>query len=68
MSDINNISKLEYFSRNNYFHGKLMTVKDFELEQNYFNSKRHLINRTINGVGLVRGLTVKDVNKRQDVT
>ncbi len=68
MSEINNISKLEYFSRNNYFHGKLMTVKDFELEQNYFNSKRHLINRTINGVGLVRGLTVKDVNQRQDET
>ena len=32
----------QYYSceRNHYFFGKLMTVRDFETEQVYFNSKR----------------------------
>ena len=33
------------FERNNYFYGKLMTVRDFELEQSYFVEKRKLLNR-----------------------
>lgn len=44
--------------RNNYFFGKLMTVRDFESEQNYFNSKRRLGNRMLNGSGIVSGLDV----------
>lgn len=49
-----------YYSceRNHYFFGKLMTVRDFENEQNYFNSKRRLGNRMLNGVGIVSGLDV----------
>lgn len=46
------------FERNNYFHGKLMTVRDFFAEQCYFNEKRWLINRMINGWGVVCGLDV----------
>ena len=50
----------QYYSceRNHYFFGKLMTVRDFESEQIYFNSKRRLINRMLNGVGIVSGLDV----------
>ena len=50
----------QYYScdRNNYFFGKLMTVRDFESEQTYFNSKRRLGNKMLNGVGIVSGLDV----------
>ena len=50
----------QYYSceRNNYFFGKLMTVRDFQTEQTYFNSKRRLGNKMLNGVGIVSGLDV----------
>lgn len=50
----------QYYSceRNNYFFGKLMTVRDFETEQLYFNSKRRLGNKMLNGSGIVSGLDV----------
>jgi hypothetical protein len=51
--------KLSYFERNNYYYGKLMTVRDFFAEQCYFNEKRWLINRMVNGWGVVCGLDVK---------
>lgn len=47
------------FERNNYYYGKLMTVRDFLDEQRYFNEKRWLINRMVNGWGVVCGLDVK---------
>ena len=53
------VCKIPYFERNNYFYGKLMTVRDFFDEQCYFNEKRWLINRTILGWGVVCGLDVK---------
>lgn len=46
---------LRQFQRNKYFYGKLMTVSDFELEQEYFNGKRYLLNRLIHGKGLLSG-------------
>ncbi|MCX6581391.1 MAG: hypothetical protein NT166_14555 [Candidatus Aminicenantes bacterium] len=52
---------LSQFQRNRYFYGKLMTVKDFEVEQDYLNEKRHLLNRLVNGVGIICGLTPDDV-------
>lgn len=55
---------LNQFERNKFFYGKLMTVRDFELEQNYFNGKRHLLNRLIHGVGLVCGLEVENPNPK----
>ena len=44
--------------RNNYFFGKLMTVRDFESEQMYMNSKRKLNNKMMGGSGIVSGLDV----------
>jgi hypothetical protein len=37
------------FEKNKYFYGKLMTVRDFEAEQEYFDGKRYLINRLLHG-------------------
>jgi hypothetical protein len=44
--------------RNLYFYGKMLTARDFETEQRYFNNKRRLINRTTLGAGVVCGLGV----------
>lgn len=52
---------LKQFERNKYFYGKLMTVRDFEAEQSYFNRKRYLLNRLISGVGIVCGLEVVEL-------
>ena len=51
--------------RNRYFYGKLLTVRDFELEQKYLNDKRRLLNLAIAGPGVVCGLTV---SKSDDMT
>jgi hypothetical protein len=48
---------LQQFQRNRYFYGKLMTVRDFELEQDYFNGKRYLLNRFTYGKGLLCGFS-----------
>jgi hypothetical protein len=45
--------------RNNYFYGKLLDVFHLEMEQEYFNSKRWLLNRLIAGPGVVCGLKVE---------
>ncbi len=49
--------QMHQFQRNNYFYGKLMTVRDFEDEQTYMNEKRHLLNRSLHGAGIVCGFT-----------
>jgi len=46
------------FERNKYYFGKLLTAKDFESEQRYFNDKRRFMNRLINSWGIVCGLGV----------
>lgn len=45
--------------RNNYFYGKLLDVFHLEMEQEYFNSKRWLLNRMVTGYGVVCGLKVE---------
>lgn len=45
--------------RNNYFYGKLLDVFHLEMEQEYFNSKRWLLNRLVTGPGVVCGLRVE---------
>lgn len=51
------INKKYYpFERNNYFYGKLLTVKDFNEEQRYVNDKRRLQNFLTAGAGVVSGL------------
>jgi hypothetical protein len=47
------------FVRNRYFYGKMMDVLQFELEQDYVNGKRWLINRLVLGYGVVCGLDVE---------
>lgn len=44
--------------RNRYFYGKLLDVYHFELETNYVNAKRWLLNRLVSGYGVVCGLDV----------
>jgi len=44
--------------RNRYFYGKMLDVFHFELEQNYFNNKRYLLNRLVSGYGVICGLNV----------
>jgi len=51
-------NNLEQFERNKYFYGKLLDAYHFELETNYHNAKRYLINRAILGYGVVCGLDV----------
>ena len=46
------------FERNQYFYGKLLTSKDFQSEQRYFNDKRRFLNRLLYGCGVVYGLDV----------
>jgi len=53
-----NQDKLNAYERNNFFYGKLMTVRDFELEQSYFLEKNKLLNRFLHGWGVVCGLEV----------
>ncbi|HEY8550354.1 MAG TPA: hypothetical protein VIL35_10390 [Vicinamibacterales bacterium] len=45
--------------RNRYFHGKLLDAYHFQLESDYMNAKRHLLNRLVSGYGVVCGLDVK---------
>lgn len=56
--------ELHPFMRNKYFYGKLMTVEDFELEQEYFNRKRYLLNRLIFGKGLLYGFHNIELNTK----
>lgn len=49
---------LNAFEKNRYYYGKMMTVRDFQTEQNFFNGKRHLLNRLVHGAGIVYGLEV----------
>jgi hypothetical protein len=38
--------------RNRYFYGKLLDVHQLEMEQEYFNAKRQLLNRLVTGPGV----------------
>lgn len=54
------MNNLQYSTgeRNRFFYGKLMTPRDFEDEQTYFNDKRRLGNRMLHGTGVAAGLGV----------
>jgi len=56
------VCKVRYFERNHYFYGKSLSARDLAAEQEYFNEKRWLINRTILGWGIVCGLEVSQEN------
>ena len=44
--------------RNRYFYGKLLTVRDFEIEQKYTRNSSQLMRRLVYGAGVVCGLGV----------
>ena len=48
--------------RTDYFHGMLMTERDFREEQIYHIEKRKLLNRMLHGWGVVCGLKVRPTN------
>jgi hypothetical protein len=50
---------LRTFERNNYFFGKLLTVRDFGLEQEYHRDKVRLHTRFLHDWGVVCGLRVR---------
>ncbi len=54
--------------RNHYFYGKLLDVHQLELEQEYFNAKRRLLNRLVTGPGVVCGLRVDLTADSKSVT
>ena len=44
--------------RNNYYVGKRLTPDAFTIEQRFLNGRRHLLNRTLFGAGVVKGYAV----------
>ncbi len=42
--------------RNRYFYGLLMDAERFQRDQDYFNRKRYVLNRSVTGSGVVSGL------------
>ncbi|MBQ7841778.1 MAG: hypothetical protein IJ390_15015, partial [Lachnospiraceae bacterium] len=53
-----NNRKFYSFNRNHYYYGKLLTSRDFSMEQEYMNDKRRLGNLMLHGSGIVSGLKV----------
>ena len=51
-----NNRKFYSYDRNNYYYGKLLTSRDFSMEQGYMNDKRRLGNLMLHGSGIVSGL------------
>ena len=58
--------KLNTHNRVRFFAGQLLSSEDFAHEQNYLNSKRHLINKLINGTGVVCGLDLQIVDQSSE--
>src|SRR5687767_12237196 len=54
--------ELEAPRRNNFYYGKLMDVLHFQMEQDYGNAKRALMNRLGLGDGVLCGLAVTAVD------
>ncbi|HWP92868.1 MAG TPA: hypothetical protein VNN20_11815 [Thermodesulfobacteriota bacterium] len=52
------------FKRARYFHGMLLTDRDFREEQVYHDEKRKLLNRMLHGWGVVCGLGIKETNPK----
>ena len=65
--DMKHRSGLQTFSRNRYFYGQLLDVVHFELEQDYLNGKRWLLNRLVTGYGVICGLDVQPADKIRGV-
>ncbi|HWA72769.1 MAG TPA: hypothetical protein VG937_10555 [Polyangiaceae bacterium] len=51
--------RVEQSCRNNYYTGKLLTARDFKLEQSYFRDKLRLHHLALHGWGVVCGLEIR---------
>jgi hypothetical protein len=58
--------KLSHFQRVNYYFGKMMTVRDFQDQQKYYNEKRWMLNRLGLGWGVLCGLKVEPCANGED--
>lgn len=56
----------EPFTRLRYFHGQMLTARDFQREQDYFREKLKLRMRCLLGYGVVCGLFVEPVPEHDD--
>lgn len=54
------------FERNRFFHGKLMTARDMQAEQDYHVGRLNILNRLVVGKGIIRGLNVTNVRDADD--
>lgn len=57
-------TQLYPFERNKYYYGMLLSVENFNAEQKYMNDKRRLVNRMVNGFGVVSGLGVVRIDEQ----
>lgn len=64
---MNPILDLTKIQRNQYYDRMLLTAEDFIIEQEYLNLKRRILNRTLFGYGIVMGLEVVIINKKEIV-
>lgn len=58
---------LRAFVRNRYFYGKLLDVHHLDMEQEYVNGKRWLLNRLVTGAGVLCGLDLRLTADRKGV-
>lgn len=49
----------DYFEKNHYFDGKLITAQDLKTEQQYHTERLNVINRSVIGGGIVSGLNAR---------
>lgn len=61
------VGRLRSPIRNRYFYGQLLDTHHFERETAYTNQKRWLINRLVNGWGVVCGLDVHSAEQHEYV-
>lgn len=52
---------IDTFERNKFFYGKLLSVDDFQTEQDYFRKKNRLLNKYLEGSGIIHGLEVSNI-------
>lgn len=57
-------TQLYPFERTKYYYGMLLSVENFNAEQKYMNDKRRLVNRLVNGSGVVSGLNVVRIDEQ----
>lgn len=63
---VNSEGELSQFEKNKYFHGKLMTARDMQTEQQYHSERLHTLNRFAIGRGILYGVEVSEVEEVDD--